>query len=379
MKSTFTNIDNTCVKLNHEPLGDIQPKYWFKLTDTKRKLLVKRQHSFKVEEISKKSRAFNHIGEYFGYLIAQKAGIDACPVELITLHDTKNKYAKTKRLYTACGSIKAIGDDKTIILGEVILNRFKFQNSQKADEIKSNPKSDLKKGNIMTNDENDNVDFVINSIISETLRYERAMRKKSEEEIKQDINENISKIIDTVAYDCIFANNDRHSFNWAVFYDDEKGKVQVYPNYDNERVLGLSKTEYEVKKAINSGIDLSSYHETELFSRMGIYPINSGVTYKNMLNHIVENYSEYAIPSIQKITSKVDSEYIEKLYDSVIGISKRGVDAEELSEEDELPIEYRILGLNLFKERREFALDLIRKRNICYNKENAIKREEMTI
>ena len=46
MNFVFNNIDEEYIKNRYEPLGDIQPKYWF--SNKEHSMLVKRQHSQKV-------------------------------------------------------------------------------------------------------------------------------------------------------------------------------------------------------------------------------------------------------------------------------------------------------------------------------------------
>ena len=99
MEIAFKNIDKDYVKGRKEFIGDIQPKFWYRSINSNNgnsgEILVKRQHHQIVEKNKPKSKLFNHIGEYFGHVIAEKAGLKSCPVELVTVHDTKNKYYNT--------------------------------------------------------------------------------------------------------------------------------------------------------------------------------------------------------------------------------------------------------------------------------------------
>lgn len=379
MEFAFKNIDKEYTKLRSEPIGDIQPKYWFsKRTDSSVKMLLKRQHRQKVNGQAAKSKMFNHFGEYFGYLLGKKAGIEVCPVELVTVHDTKNKYSKTKRLFTGCASYTLKTNWQEVYPGEFIVSRFRARYPEKFDEILNNTVQNITKigkGNIATNSIDDNIDIIIGAIVAETKEYEEQLGRRTPEQIKEDIDANIKSTIEMVVYDCIFGNSDRHSQNWAMVYDPKLGTVRMYPNYDNEAVLGLRKTEYEIREALRNVHGVSKFSEKELFSRMGFSPINSGVTYKNMLEHLVNRYPTYAIPAIQKITDSVLEKDIEDLYQASEGITFRSEDSEELSDEDELPVEFRVFGTRLYRERREFSRELLKR----YKEKQNYKRREKEV
>lgn len=356
MNMVFNSIDGKYIKSRPEFMGDIQPKYWF--TNNEQTVLVKRQHSQKVNGQAKKSKMFNHFGEYFGYLLAQKAGVNTCPVDLITLHDTKNKYGKSLYFYTACASRKVAKSNQNIMLGEHIVGRFAERYKEKYNQIVF-PDGNINKY-YTPEDIEDNIDVVISAIATQTMDYERTEGIRTEAEIKADIDENLRDAFDMFVYDCVFGNNDRHSQNWAMLTDLETGRVKLYPLYDNERVLGLSRTEAELKQDVASN-ELSKRIEKTSTSRMGIAPKHSAMSYKVVLEHLVNKYPQYALPAIKKITDRVTVQDIEELYNSAMGITKRSEAQNELTEMDELPQEYKIYGTTLYAERREFARDLLEK------------------
>lgn len=370
MEIVFENIDGRYSKSRPEYMGDIQPKYWFIGQDEN--ILVKRQHSQKVNGQQQKSKMFNHFGEYFGYLLADKSGVQACPVRLITVHDFKNKYSTTKHLYTACGSKRLLKPSQSMILGESIVSTFMHKHANKYNEIISKIECSPELRSYMQVDKEDNIDVIILSIITQTINFERQAEMRSTEEIESDVKENLKNAFDMVVYDCLFGNDDRHSQNWAMCSDLETGRLQMYPLYDNERVLGLSKPEAEIKRYVQENI--SNITDTKSLSRMGISPIHSGLPYEVMLEHLVKRYPEYAIPSIKRITDKITEQDIENLYNATIGITTRSQDADELTEKDELPMEYKIYGTELYSKRRSYARELLQRA-----KENKNKQEQEDI
>lgn len=358
MEFTFNNIDGKYAKGRSERMGCIQPKFWF--SSNEGTILVKRQQGQKVSGQQQKSRMFNHFGEYFGYCLAQKSGVEACPVDLITLHDTRNKYSKTKYLYTACGSKKLLQPSQMMILGESVVSSFELNHNEKFKEIISAEKPIVYSKRKLSLDSHDNIDVVLASIVAETIRYESKSGKLSEEQIREDVQENLKSAINMIVFDCIFGNNDRHSENWAMCIDLESGRIRQYPLYDNERVLGLSLTEAEIKGAVSAG-DLDTKTEDSEFSRMGISPIHTGVSYKEVLKYLCANYQQYAIPAIKRITDSVTVQDIGDMYDEAKGITKRSECSNELTPADELPEEYKAYGLALYAQRRAFARDLLEK------------------
>lgn len=378
MKFVFNNIDKEYVKNRHERMGDIQPKYWF--SNAEHSMVVKRQFSQKVTGQQQKSKMFNHFGEYFGYLLAKKAGIKACPVKLITVHDNKNKYSPSVKLYTACGSIKVLKPHQDMVLGEMAVLSFEhqFPEQYKAilKEILCETEPLGRKISIL--DPSDNIDVIVQAVAAQTIHYEKQFGKRSTDEIREDVHENLSDLFNMVVYDCMFGNNDRHSQNWATYSDPEDGRLRMYPLYDNERVLGLSRTEVEMKRTVNCG-NLDVATEEECFSRMGISPMHSGVSYKKMLKHIVKKYPEYAIPAIKNITDRVSVQDIEELFDAAEGITLRSEFSEELTEADELPQEYRIYARNLYSSRRAFARNLLEKNKNVKPKKRNLEEESMVI
>lgn len=362
MEFTFKNKDNDYLKLRREHIGDIQPKFWYFDREKHMKCLVKRQFAMKVVDGEPKSRMFNHYGEYFGYLLGEKAEIDVCPVELITIHDTRNEYSKTKRFYTACASYNLKNPEEELFSGETIINKFKMNNPEIFYKIlQKNSLENLKKGSITTNLAEDNIEIILATIAWETKKFEEARDIRTKEEIKEDIARNLTKTIEMVAYDCLFGNSDRHSVNWSMKYNVQAGTVEMYSNYDNEAVLGLRKTEYEIKKAVESEEATKQFSQNELHSRMGISPINSGVTYKNMLEYLISKYPSLTIPAIIKITNNVPVEFVASLYDASFCITSRSEDASELQETDELPEEFKTFGVRLYSERRDYAIELVKK------------------
>ena len=386
MEITFKNIDSDYKRLKAEPIGDIQPKFWFRgKTLDDGLILVKRQHSQAVEKNKPRSKMFNHIGEYFGYLIAKKAELRVCPVDLITIHDTKNEYSKTLRFFTGCASHKIARPGNIIRSGEEIIESFRGSQKDSCKKLFS----DLKKETTENLDTyfpinlEDNIDLAVLSIMNYTIQYEKNNSNKTKKEIASDVNENLKDFFDMVVYDCLFGNNDRHSGNWSLELDSSEGRARVYPMYDNEAVLALRKPIAELEKIAQlPKSELSNKLDEELFSRMGFGENSSKVSYKEMLDYLIKKYPEYSIPAIKKITFTVSEDFIRSLYDGIKGISTRGENTNELTVDDELPELYREVGMNIFRDRREYVLESLKKvkdKTITSNRRQKENNEELEL
>ncbi len=360
MQFTFKNIDEEYQKGYSEKIGDIQPKYWFwkkNNSHSNEKILVKRQHSIRMSPKSQRVPMFNHFGEVFAYILAKKANIQACPVEMVILHDTKNKYTTTKNLYPACASHYVAKPEEIIYPGEIIVNQFRELNSEWYQRILSNKENEnLHINRRFNTSEEDNVDIILAAIQSETQKFEEISGKRSPENIQKDIEENLTNAIEMIVFDCILGNSDRHSQNWSMVYNNETGSVKMYPMYDNEAILGLREVYPKIKEIVNNGM----HDEEILLSRMGVAPMHSKVTYKTLLTHLIHYYPKYSIPAIKKIIDNITIDDLQNLYDAVNDITKRIEEKEELTEEAELPKEYKLFGMNLFEKRIAFAKKLVR-------------------
>lgn len=364
MDIKFKNIDNW-IQGPKQLIGARQPKFWYLYrvldTDTYGKALVKRRELSKVH-IDKNTvintLRYNHYGEYVGYLLALKADMKVCPVDLVTVHATENKYVKDKNFYRACASHCVLKEGESLIAGTEVIEEYKNERPQEVADVLERQEEGVKKCKIKINSSwEDNIDIAILALEYKTRQAGECL---GEQEVDKHVEENIQDFINMVVYDCLFGNYDRHSDNWSIVINGNN-RVTVYPLYDHEGVLGLRKSKKELEKDFKENEE--SYAEEQLYSRMGINPENSGVSAKSMLEYLVKEYPQYAIPAMERITENVTEEYLDEIYNAFEGISERGDDSKELSEEDELPDIYRTLGKSVYHTRREFARNLIERYN----------------
>lgn len=351
-KGIYIDIDSLYVKGKREFIGVTQPKFWYySMKNPNDMILVKRQSFLSTKKNVPKSPTFNHFGEYMGYKIAEQIDIKACPVDLGTLYDTKNRYSKTMIFYTVCASHKLIEIGAVFSFGENIICEFLNTDTIESHTVLKKIDSLYHSNSYIPSDLENNVDVIIAALSWKTRKYEHNMGKRTEDEIEQDVRDNVRTIIYMILYDCIFGNYDRHSQNWAVQMSKESGKLTVYPLYDNEAVFGLNRPVSEINEIILDTKDMQKKIDSILCSRMGIKGANSKVSYDKMISYLIDEYPDYTIPALKSIISKIDNRFVESIYDSFKGISTRGEHAEELTEKDELPDIYRIFGLYVFNQR----------------------------
>ena len=155
------------------------------------------------------------------------------------------------------------------------------------------------------------------------------------------------KMIQMIVYDCLYGNNDRHDENWSFIYNKDNGfpDINLYPLYDNERVLGLYENQNTIEKALTlNERDFDDYTTAMLFSKMrvpGEKKKNS--TYKDVLGYLLEKYPE-----------TTSSEIAINLWAN----SKEKV--RRMSEEcDGLPQCYVDFGSRLYETRYDYAKDIL--------------------
>ncbi len=360
--------------LRHEPEGDIQPKYWFSSYDNSKKfnrpMLVKRTMIHKGSNKRPKSVVHNPIGEYFGYLLGKKMGLDICPVHLLSFYDKEKKYSKSERLYPACASVSQLTYGQSLEHGESVVSSFEYENPSKVNNIleKSPSYSTIfpRKGAFGTASTDEHIEIILAAIDYRVRNFESAIGKRTPEQIEQDVKDARRKMIEMVVYDCAFGNNDRHSRNWGLMLDRNEGRATVYSAYDNERVLGLCSSEYEMNKLVEAGPKMMSLFQLKAhYSRIGFGSQKGGVYYEDMLEYLVEKHPEYAIPAIEKVVRNVKPRFVEELYDSLEDIDLRSSKVDELPPEQRAKFvvsgAFKEFGMRMYNERYNFMQRLLNK------------------
>lgn len=306
--------------------GDLQGKIELNRTgiddsdeDTPRRGIFKPMHeSFKKRKSKVSYRYANHYGEYIGYRIAEKIGIPACKVDMAKRRHV-NKYSRKTSDIEGCISYIHKEARDTVISGMSILEEYR-RDVLEPQGIKTYSSS------------NNNIDIILSAV-------EWNLTKKSNLPNHR-INEILKSIVEVVVFDCAFGNSDRSDENWGILHrsneEDKNKSIELYPIYDNERILGFMEREDVVRRLITDEREVSRYHNEELLSRIGYPPKNEKANYRDMINYLLDKYPEWARSGIDKVLK-----FKEKDLDEI------------LDECDELEDSYKQFSKMIFRERTE--------------------------
>ena len=336
----FRNIDSFQPK-KFERVGMLKGKRWY-LKDSKYNkpelgLFKPKRYEFK----DKKVFCANHYGEFIGYLLAHNSSTPACPVELAKLtkyyeNIFKERNGGTPEEKKGCISYSLLTPDESLEAGNVVIDIFRCREKEKFDKITKNEKS-------FSYDE-DNLELFLASVESRTQTFYEDYYKRyknqlppihqkfgeniSEEYIKNKIDENRKLALQTIVYDCLYGNNDRHIENWSMVtkYKFNRADMELYPLYDNERVLGLYENQHVIENALKNN-DVENISDKILYSRMKV-PMETKrtSTYKDVLQYLMEHYPEEVSPILKLHLEKNTPAKINEFLTSCEGLPSCYVD-----------------------------------------------------
>ena len=161
-----------------------------------------------------------------------------------------------------------------------------------------------------------------------------------------------------IVYDCLYGNNDRHNDNWSMIQKHNNGRVDIelYPLYDNERVLGLYENQYTIESILKSK-NPSEEYEKILFSRMRVPgEKNKFSDYKDVLDYLIHRYPEEVTNILERHLSKNTPEKVNEFLKSCDGLPKCYIE----------------FGSSMYKDRYDFAKELVEKNKNLRNKQGDI-------
>lgn len=264
--------------------------------------------SLKKRRSHKKYTYANHYGEFIGYKIAESIGIPACKVELAK-RDYRNQYSGKVSEVEGCISYVDLEDDEELVNGMTIVEMYRRDVLSK-----SKPRQDYSYSN-------NNIDVII-----EATKYFLDQKTSLTNAEKQKICDDI---IQMVVFDCAFGNPDRNDENWSLkvrsFYKDKRGlsdKVELYPMYDNEKILGLmERLDLVEKMTEKSDSEIEMFSDIALNSRMGFGEENQNVPYTKILKHLLSKYPSPTKKAIDKVL-KLKERDLEELLDETEGLKE---------------------------------------------------------
>lgn len=352
----FKNIDTFKPGI-FERVGMLKGKRWYTdfsdSTHPKNGLFKPKRYEFK----DKKVFCANHYGEFVGYLLAQNSHTASCPAELAILtkyypHIHKERNGGTPEEKKGCIIYSLLEKKDVLEAGSLVIENYP--------ELRRKCKSE------------DDIELFLTSVEFRTRKFYEdyygkdriflpekhfnfAQEELTEEYVENKVKENRIQAIEMIVYDCLYGNNDRHTDNWSMVqkYRDDRADIELYPLYDNERVLGLYENQNTINSLlVNGKIDKS--HENVLFSRMSVPNNTKGNSnYKDVLEYIINNYPEETTRILERHLRTNTPEKVKNLLASCEG----------------LPSCYINFGSQMYQDRYEFAKELLERNKNFKNKQ----------
>ena len=331
----FRNIDGF-KPYKFEKVGELKGKRWYIDSEERKMGLFKpKRPEFKDQKVF----CANHYGEFVGSVLASETGIPACKAELAHLskyyaniHKERNHGTPEEK--DGCIIYSQLEREDTLEAGKIAIESFKEKYRESYDEI---IKDDKHKGNV-----NDNVELVLASSISRVADFYRMKGNCSEEFIQAKMQQTKKRIIEMIVYDCLYGNYDRHDENWSMHLKASRD-IDVYPLYDNERVLGLYENQNFIEDTLKNE-EVEKKAEENFFSRMHVPgETKKNSTYKEMLEYLMNTYPQETREMLQKQLSRHTAESIRKLLEECEG----------------LPSVYVDFGTQMYTYRNAFAKELL--------------------
>lgn len=279
---SFKNIDSF-IPSRFERMGVLKGKRWYISTEETRNVLFKPQRQ---EFGDKKVFCANHYGELMGYILTLGTELPACRCELAHLSKYYENIHKEMHHGTAiekdgCITYSDLKPREELEHGNTVIEYLLITKNKKLFEKLTN-------GQAIRNNEVDNIEVILASIEERTRDFYSAKSDISSDYIEEKVAKNKKRAIQMMVYDCLYGNNDRHDENWAMRRNADD--IEMYPLYDNERVLGLYENQTLVENAVkNKRVEAIS--EEVLFSRMRVPGETKRYSsYKDVLNYLMDNY-----------------------------------------------------------------------------------------
>ncbi len=338
---SFRNIDNF-VPSKFERMGMLKGKRWYR--DSKNNVLFKPKRE---EFGDKKVFCANHYGEFMGYILAVLSETPACKVELAHLSKYYSNIHKERNGGTpiekdGCITYSILGDDDELEHGN---NIVEFYNNNSSKELANNYKSE--------SNSSDNLEIVLSSIENKTRDFYKSKEGCFQEYIELKVKNNRSRAIKMMVYDCLYGNNDRHDENWAMKRNSRD--IEMYPLYDNERVLGLYENQNFIEDALKKGM-VEEISEGHLFSRMYVPEEKKGQSnYKDVLEYLLNNYTDETTTALKVLLNNSTCDIVNGYLKSCEG----------------LPQCYIEFGTKMYKSRYDFAKNMYRQYEEKENKKSS--------
>lgn len=331
----FRNIDEF-IPYKFEKVGELKGKRWYIDSSNHRMGLFKpKRYAFK----DRKVFCANHYGEFIGNILAVQADINACETELAYLSKYYSNIHKERNNGTpeekdGCIIYSQLSKGDILEPGKIAIERFKMK-------YRDQFKALIQNNDISMSKANDNIEVVFASVETSVRDFYRALDTHSETYIQARVQEVRRKVIQMAVYDSLYGNYDRHDENWSMQYNN--GKIDLYPLYDNERVLGLYENQNFIEEALRKE-DIEQVAQEKFFSRMRVPGEEKGYsTYKDILTYLMKKYPQETVEILDMQLERNTPQNVRKYLEECEG----------------LPGIYVDFGTQMYTYRNNFARDLL--------------------
>ena len=313
----FRNIDEF-IPYKFEKIGELKGKRWYiDSSDHRMGLFKPKRYEFKDKSVF----CANHYGEFIGSILAVQVGIETCEAELAHLSKYYSNIHKeinngTPEEKDGCIIYNQLPKGNILESGKITIERFKTKYKDQFKELTQNDMNRLKV--------NDNIELVLTAIESNVRDLYRMVGTYTEAYIQTKVQEVKKKVIQMVVYDSLYGNYDRHDENWSIYYNNDK--IDLYPLYDNERVLGLYENQDFIENILKEE-NMEQIVDRKFFSRMRVPGEKKKYSsYKDILGYLIKKYPQETGETLRTQLERNTPQHVRKCLEDCEGLPSVYVD-----------------------------------------------------
>ncbi len=232
----------------------------------------------------KKNKQYaNHYAEYIAYLILKQLGKKVCKAELGEI-EIRNRYSNKPVEVQGVVTRYEIAKNESIKEIKRIVEEYKRENPEEYKEMTVKGKTKYEKNYT-------NIEIILKSL--EYLYTKNGQKDKIPGMRKE--------FFDMCIFDLMFANRDRADDNFGVKVNQDTNEIEYYALYDNEQILGMQEEKKDIVRYMSNEKEYKRFKEKYLTSFIGVPEEVQRTTPEKLLRHMLENYYEETIDSLEDI------------------------------------------------------------------------------
>ena len=225
----------------------------------------------------------NHYAEYIAYLILKQLGKKVCKAELGEI-EIRNRYSNKPVEVQGVVTRYEIAKNESIKEIKRIVEEYKRENPEEYKEMTVKGKTKYEKNYT-------NIEIILKSL--EYLYTKNGQKDKIPGMRKE--------FFDMCIFDLMFANRDRADDNFGVKVNQDTNEIEYYALYDNEQILGMQEEKKDIVRYMSNEKEYKRFKEKYLTSFIGVPEEVQRTTPEKLLRHMLENYYEETIDSLEDI------------------------------------------------------------------------------